>query len=219
MRNSRRSFTPLEGLGKALEEKRRNSPSSAPLKLLRKRLPAASVFPEDTETAEQLFLEAMADVREITEFRKLSCKEPSQTSPVVPDSPPDRTMEELRNLVRGKRGITLSDTDEYIEWVRKGVRPQIIKRLRSGEISVQDCLDLHGFTVAEAEEEFYSFISEAKRRGLCCVKVIHGRGLRSPGGPVLKEAVQSWLKRHSLAYATARRVDGGLGATYVLLRR
>jgi DNA-nicking Smr family endonuclease len=96
------------------------------------------------------------------------------------------------------------------------------KRLHEGNFSVQDCIDLHGMTRNEAEKELTRFFSEAVKKRLFCIKVIHGRGLRSPQGPVLKEAFKGWLhgsfRKWVLAYATAKDCDGGLGATYILLK-
>ncbi|MEW6002370.1 MAG: Smr/MutS family protein, partial [Nitrospirota bacterium] len=81
---------------------------------------------------------------------------------------------------------------------------------------------LHGTTLNEAEEAFGLFFKNAIKKGLFCVKVIHGRGLKSPKGPVLKEALKTWLqgpfRKWVLAYATAKDCDGGLGATYIILK-
>jgi DNA-nicking Smr family endonuclease len=77
-------------------------------------------------------------------------------------------------------------------------------------------------TLSEAEEALQHFFRCAVQKGFFCVKVIHGRGLRSPRGPVLKEALKKFLHRSFskwiLAYATASQCDGGLGATYVILK-
>jgi DNA-nicking Smr family endonuclease len=62
------------------------------------------------------------------------------------------------------------------------------------------------------------------RQGLRTVLIIHGRGLSSPGEPVLKPLLEERLNRDGwrkwvLAYTSARACDGGAGATYVLLRK
>jgi DNA-nicking Smr family endonuclease len=78
-------------------------------------------------------------------------------------------------------------------------------------------------TVAEAEDALCRFFREALQRGHSCVKVIHGRGLRSPKGPVLKKAMEKWLhgpfKKWVGAYVTAKDCDGGLGATYIIIKQ
>ncbi len=87
---------------------------------------------------------------------------------------------------------------------------------------MQDFIDLHGFTVDEAEVHVEEYLRSARLNGLRCIKIIHGRGLKSPLGPVLKEALVGWLsgryRKNIIAFATARRCDGGLGALYILLK-
>ena len=173
-----------------------------------------------TKSDEEIFRDAMADVREIREFRKLPLKSPpkfNQMRPVKDDS-----LEILQQIVNGERKITLADTAEYIEWSSPKVRKDIIRRLHNGDFSVQDSIDLHGMTLSVAEEAFFAFLREALKKHLFCIKVIHGRGLRSPNRPVLKEAVKKWLRgafsKWVLAYVTAKDCDGGLGATYIILK-
>ena len=171
-------------------------------------------------TDEEVFSEAMADVREIKEFREIPLTRQSCTKHIRVIK--DDTMEILSQIVKGQRRITLSDTPEYIEWVHPRVRKDVARKLHQGNYSVQDYIDLHGMTVDEAEEALYLFFREAVKKQFSCVKVIHGRGLRSPRGPVLKEAVIKWLhgqfSRLVLAYSSAKARDGGLGATYIILK-
>lgn len=109
-----------------------------------------------------------------------------------------------------------------LEYVAPGVQKRLMRRLRRGTVPVQAVLDLHGKTQAEAHPRVAEFLEASIARGHSCVRIIHGKGFRSgPGGPVLKIAVARWLsRRHDvLAYCSARPVDGGTGAVYVLLRR
>lgn len=109
-----------------------------------------------------------------------------------------------------------------LEYVAPGIQNRLMRRLRRGTVPVQAVLDLHGKTQAEAYTLVGAFIESSIARGFACVRIIHGKGFRSgPGGPVLKVAVARWLSRRSdvLAYCSARPVDGGTGAVYVLLRR
>ncbi|MGH8428503.1 MAG: Smr/MutS family protein [Gammaproteobacteria bacterium] len=118
------------------------------------------------------------------------------------------------------------DPDEFgaepdLAYAAPGIQNRVLRRLRRGQIPEQAVLDLHGKTQAAAREELAEFLAVAGARNLTCVRVIHGKGHRSgPGGPVLKLAVARWLARRSdvLAYTSARPVDGGTGAVYVLLR-
>jgi DNA-nicking Smr family endonuclease len=168
---------------------------------------------------EEIFLEAMIDVRAYKEFRKIPYTRPAIK--VMPYRVED-AVEVLKEIVYGKIKIRLSDTGEYTEWTRPDVRKDLAKRLHQGDFSIQDYIDLHGLTIIEAEEALRQFFRKAIANQYTCVKVIHGRGLKSPKGPVLKEALKRWLQRPFrkcvLAYATAKDCDGGLGATYVLLK-
>jgi DNA-nicking Smr family endonuclease len=172
------------------------------------------------KTDEEVFLEAMADVKERQEFREIPYKSPAMIKVTHPRS--EDNVELLKDIVRGKRKIRLSDTGEYREWTRTGTRKDLTKRLHQGDFSVQNYIDLHGLTLIGAEEALKQFFKKAITKQYSCVKVIHGRGLKSPKGPVLKEALTRWLqvpfRKWVLAYATAKDCDGGLGATYVLLK-
>ncbi len=174
----------------------------------------------ENKTDEEIFYEAMADVKEIKEFREMTPKRPPKIKLFHPQE--DDPFRILKQIVSGERKIELCNTGEYMEWVSPNIRKDIAQRLHDGLFSVQDFIDLHGMTVNEAEEEFGRFLKEAIRKNLFCVKVIHGRGLRSQRGPVLKEALKKWLhgafRKWVLAYSSARDCDGGLGATYIILR-
>ena len=109
---------------------------------------------------------------------------------------------------------------EELVFAREGVQKVILRKLRRGQYRVQAEIDLHGLTVPEAKEALRGFLAQALERHIRCVRIIHGKGLRSGNrGPVLKGAVSSVLRRVGpvLAYVSARQVDGGTGALYVLL--
>jgi DNA-nicking Smr family endonuclease len=112
------------------------------------------------------------------------------------------------------------ETGEELAWRREGVPESVVRRLRRGRFAQRDELDLHGMTQAEARLAVLGFLSECVDRDLRCVRIIHGKG-RGSGhrGPVLKLAVNRWLRRNDAvrAFCSARRADGGTGALYVLL--
>ncbi|MEE2840231.1 MAG: Smr/MutS family protein [Acidobacteriota bacterium] len=99
----------------------------------------------------------------------------------------------------------------------------LLKKLRQGAFSVQAELDLHGLSKQEARLELEDFIAKCRRQNRTCVRIVHGKGTHSKDGiPVLKGLVQRWLSQRRLskqlvAYASARPVDGGAGAIYLLL--
>jgi DNA-nicking Smr family endonuclease len=104
---------------------------------------------------------------------------------------------------------------------RAGVRDQVLRRLRRGLYPVEDQLDLHGLSQAAARDALSDFLEFNRNAGHHCVRIVHGKGYRSGArGPILKIAVNAWLKRHSevMAFTSARAIDGGTGAVYVLLR-
>lgn len=104
---------------------------------------------------------------------------------------------------------------------RAGVRIQEMRKLKRGLYPADDELDLHGFTQAAARDQLADFIVASRDAGYRCVRIIHGKGYRSGGrGGVLKTAVDMWLRRHLdvLAFVSAKAIDGGTGALYVLLR-
>jgi DNA-nicking Smr family endonuclease len=115
---------------------------------------------------------------------------------------------------------TLLDVDDQLSFRRPGIGRDVTHKLRGGHWALQGQIDLHGLRSDEAREALGQFIREAHRAGWRCVRVVHGKGLGSPGKtPVLKQKVQRWLVQKSevLAFVQARPLDGGAGALVVLL--
>jgi DNA-nicking Smr family endonuclease len=116
---------------------------------------------------------------------------------------------------------TLLDTDETLSYARTGIGPDTLRKLRRGHWVIQQQLDLHGMRRDQAREALAEFLRNAVKRGIRCVRVIHGKGLGSVNKePVLKNKVRSWLvqKEEVIAFCQARAADGGAGALVVLLR-
>lgn len=134
-------------------------------------------------------------------------------------------IDELRALVSGAAPFDLADSDEFIEGRVAGLDANVLRKLRRGEYAVQGHVDLHGLMRDEAKGAVEEFLRASRSAGKRCVLVVHGRGIHSKDQlPVLKDALKTWLAtarfaRHVLAFASARPVDGGGGAIYVLLRR
>ncbi|WP_210544883.1 Smr/MutS family protein [Rhodoferax sp. PAMC 29310] len=115
---------------------------------------------------------------------------------------------------------TLLETDEHLSFRRPGIGTDVTHKLRRGDWSIQRQLDLHGLRRDDAREALGHFIRQAHKQGIRCVRVVHGKGLGSPGkAPVLKSRVHSWLvqKNEVLAFVQAKPADGGGGALVVLL--
>ena len=152
--------------------------------------------------------------------------EPEKKSTLPPRMDEDaEVLAQLAELVAGDAPFDLSDSDEFVEGHLPSLDPQLLRKLRAGEIAVQGHVDLHGLTRDEAKGALERFLLESRHAGKRCVLVVHGRGLHSRDHlPVLKDALRTWLStarfaRHVLAFATAQPADGGAGAIYVLLRR
>ncbi|MEY2660934.1 MAG: hypothetical protein RLZZ123_2106 [Pseudomonadota bacterium] len=116
---------------------------------------------------------------------------------------------------------TLLDVDDQMSYRAKGIGTDVTRKLRRGEWSIQGQIDLHGLRSEEAREALSQFMRDAVRQGWRCLRVVHGKGLGSPGRePVLKAKVQRWLVQKSevLAFVQAKPAEGGAGAMLVLLR-
>ncbi|MCR6477565.1 Smr/MutS family protein [Variovorax sp. ZS18.2.2] len=115
---------------------------------------------------------------------------------------------------------TLLDVDDAMSFRRPGIGTDVTARLRKGDWSIQAQVDLHGLRSDEAREALGGFIRNAHKQGLRCVRVVHGKGLGSPGKqPVLKTKTQRWLiqKNEVIAFVQAKPAEGGAGALVVLL--
>lgn len=114
-----------------------------------------------------------------------------------------------------------ASSGESLRFQRASVGRTTMRMLTRGSYAIQAEIDLHGMTLAEAKPCLEQFISRCVQNGKLCVRIVHGKGLGSgERGPVLKRAVDRWLRQwdHVLAFVSARQVDGGTGAVYVLLR-
>ncbi|MFA5939385.1 MAG: Smr/MutS family protein [Sinimarinibacterium sp.] len=115
----------------------------------------------------------------------------------------------------------LLEHGETLQYRAPGVQDGVLRRLRRGHYRRERDLDLHGHNRAQAQLAVIRFLAECRDRDLRCVRIVHGKGNGSPNsGPVLKRLLDGWLRKRAdvLAYCSARPVDGGSGAIYVLLR-
>lgn len=134
------------------------------------------------------------------------------------------TRAESRDLLRESHARAenpaVQDAGDELTFRRALVRDEVMRKLQRGRFAVEAEIDLHGLRRHAAHEALRQFLNDCVLRELRCVRVIHGKGLRSgPGGPVLKLVVHQWLRtiENVAAFAGARPADGGSGAVYVLL--
>lgn len=179
------------------------------------------------EDETSFFFNAMSGVAPISQEKEKARRSLAPRAKPSHPPPDDRrtAMAHLQGLVSGSVDMDITFSDEYIEGSVKGVSRKVIKKLKRGELPVQDYIDLHGLTRQQAESAVNDFVQQSHKTGFRCVLIVHGRGLNSPDSfPVLKEGLPTWLGRGKngklvLAFSTARPYDGGTGATYVLLRK
>ncbi len=170
----------------------------------------------------QLFREAVRDVKPLGDTVQVAEQLSSRRRrprPAAKFSRADRLAvleESLRDDVVDP-GVA---SGEELVFHRTGVQPAVLRKLRRGDYRVQGEIDLHGLNVSDAKQALREFLAQALMRQWRCVRIIHGKGLRSGHrGPVLKGMVGATLRKIGpvLAYVSARQVDGGTGAVYVLL--
>ena len=169
----------------------------------------------------RLFREAMAEVAPLDTDRRAPHVDAPRPSPRARQREADEAFARDA-LASGALDDVEADPGEEIFHARPGVLKRDLRRLRRGQFAMQAELDLHGHTRAAAADALRRFLAEARDRGLTGVRIVHGKGRRSANeGPVLKPAVAGWLRRRAdvLAFCSARPVDGGSGALYVLLAR
>jgi DNA-nicking Smr family endonuclease len=172
---------------------------------------------EKKNTKDRTFRQAMADVTPL--------RAPDRIDPVAKKTPARAIQREMDDLAVLQELLEYDDasielqTGEELIFLRPGHQKRILRRLRRGYFSAADTIDLHHMNVETAKQVLLDFLDHALVRQLGCVRVIHGKGLRSKNLPQLKMMTNRMLRKHPrvVAFASCRPVDGGTGATDVLL--
>jgi DNA-nicking Smr family endonuclease len=170
----------------------------------------------DPDDDSDLFREAVKDVKPLKDHGRRPAPERRALSP----RPRQHELDE-QDALRESREGPLPDVGDELSYRSDGIQDSVFRRLRRGAYRVGAELDLHGLRWDEAKVAVVRFLVAARDADARCVRIIHGKGLRSKGdGPVLKQRLDGWLRQRNevLAYCSARRQDGGTGAVYVLLR-
>lgn len=174
--------------------------------------------PDDDDIA--LFRDAVKSARPLRHDKR------SHSRSRRPAPTPKQTLKEEKLI----REAMLSDeydptdieTGEELLYARPGIQHGLLRKLRRGQFSISAELDMHGMTVSVARREVLDFINHCQTRNMRCVRIIHGKGRGSLNKqPVLKAKLNHWLQQIDavLAFCSARPVDGGTGAVYVLLKK
>ncbi|MCP5157867.1 MAG: Smr/MutS family protein [Gammaproteobacteria bacterium] len=149
-----------------------------------------------------------------------------EPAPVHPAPIPRFTQADERQVLADMLSDYFEPADmemgEELYYRREGVQQAVLRKLRRGHFQVGAALDLHGMTVIAAKGALTHFLQHVRHDHIHCVRIIHGKGNGSRHrGPILKQKVNHWLRQRDdvLAFCSARAMDGGTGAVYVLLRR
>ncbi len=182
----------------------------------------AGILPPDSDalTPQELFHRAVSGIQ------PLDTRNRAEIEPLRPDPEPLKHDEDERSALRESLHTPLTledrlDAGDETAFMRPGLPRRTLADLRRGRWTLQGEIDLHGFNRDEARDELGRFLSACLHRGHRCVRVIHGKGLRSPGRQsILKQLSRGWLAQREeiLAFCQAGPNQGGSGALLVLLR-
>jgi DNA-nicking Smr family endonuclease len=179
-----------------------------------KRRPSTPINDDDS----RLFREAIGDVRPLDPVAPPPAAAKPAPHPHMLDADEAAVPGELLDMAFDPAVL---EVGEELGYLRDGYPPKLLRQLKRGQFSVQDDLDLHQMNAAAAQASIVTFLAEAKQHGLRCVRIVHGKGLRSKAaGPVLKALTDRMLRRRDdvVAFASARPALGGTGAVIVLLK-
>jgi DNA-nicking Smr family endonuclease len=209
-RSSRGPFERLGELKRARPAPKTPSPGDLSAPPLRQ----ASAQPDDTA----LFRDAVRDAQPLQAVPGIEHRPRATAAPrrvprdtaAPPPAPP--------GTASGAAARAGFDADTH---AKPGVGPDVLRKLRRLEWPVEAELSVRGMTQDEAWGALRTFLSECAAHGARCVRVIHGKGMQSPGRmPVLKGRMRAWLAQDAdvRAFTEAPPAAGGSGALIVLLK-
>ncbi len=172
----------------------------------------------DAEPADDAaeFRAAIGQVRRLPEVANVPRAPKPRATVAMREADEREALAESRRIDPARHAEALGDTVTYR---RDDVPPQILRRLKRAEFAIEDEIDLHALGERAAEEVLRRFLAEARDAAHHCVRIVHGKGMHSAQGPVLKGMVERMLNQRAdvLAYASAPAAHGGTGAVLVLL--
>jgi DNA-nicking Smr family endonuclease len=169
-----------------------------------------------SEEERRVFREAVADAKRLPAQPLRRGPRPTPRARFTRAAEREVLQESLRGLPDPEEPLL----GEGLFYAKPGMQDRVLRKLRRGHYSVGAELDLHGLRSEDARQALAEFLHEVRGLRMRCVRIIHGKGYRSgPRGPVLKQKLNGWLRQRNevLAFCSARPVDGGSGAVYVLL--
>ncbi|MEE9332247.1 MAG: Smr/MutS family protein [Methylophilaceae bacterium] len=175
---------------------------------------------DDSDNAVDLFKQAVKGTR-LIKIKKVAQHPTKKPKPVPKQFIRDERQALVDSLSDHYIPAHEQESGEELLYLREGQSPIVLRKLRRGHWVIQAHIDLHGLISDEARAYVSSFISDCKKRGVRCVRIVHGKGLGSKNRePVLRNKLRGWLmqKDEVIAYAQAKQQDGGSGAVIVLLK-
>ena len=166
-----------------------------------------------------LFRDAIGDVTPIKKQPLVHETNKPVAKPLQKEADDQSVMQEL---IDGEFDTHDLEMGDELIFIRPGVQKQTLRKLRRGQYPVESELDLHGMTVIMAKDALSNFLKQCHQTQRRCVRIIHGKGLGSKNKkPVIKNKLNNWLQQRDdvLAYCSARQIDGGTGAIYLLLKK
>jgi DNA-nicking Smr family endonuclease len=170
------------------------------------------------------FLKEVGDVQPLKQPKKADIKKETEVTPgliarkqaAVSDLPTDTNF--------------LTSEADFIEFVlpqdplgykKDGVQEGVYKKLRQGKYTMDARLDLHHHTVEQARKAVFEFISDCLKYDIRTGIIVHGKGEREEPRALLKSYTNKWLREipEVLAFHSALKQNGGMGAVYVLLKK
>lgn len=167
----------------------------------------------------QLFRKQAGDVRPITHDKIDAVKKKPKPYPIKGKEDEQQVIVDMMSDDYDPADI---ETGEELIYSRPGIQAKVLRKLRRGQFSIEAELDLHGMIIPAAREALAIFLHNCHIENLRCIRIIHGKGLRSsPKGPVIKTMINKWLRQRDdiLAFCSALPVHGGTGAVCILLKR
>lgn len=170
------------------------------------------------------FMKEVGDVQPLKQVKKANIKKEQEVTPGLLA----RKQAAVSELPIDTNFLT-SETD-FIDFVlpndplgykKDGVQEGVYKKLRQGKYSMDARLDLHHHTVEQARKAVFEFVSDCLRYDIRTGIIVHGKGEREEPRALLKSYTNKWLREipEVLAFHSALRQNGGVGAVYVLLKK
>ena len=140
--------------------------------------------------------------------------------------PPDPGMRSSTVLENSKTNNLLKQSSPKINI---DIEKNKLRRIKSGKIGIEGTIDLHGFSLKEAEKQLQLFVSESYLVKKRLLLVITGKGKNSKPNiygkmKTIKSEIKNWLSDgfyHDKVQHISKALDkhGGDGAYYLFLRK